>query len=234
MIEISSAFVLALCLSCKNQNLRTADRFSVLYPSRYRRIIAHTRGLLSCDVLQQWAKSDTQRRGLPSSDHRELHRCTCTRARVRSFIELAWLLAVNEHSKSSFKEVTRRKRPNGNVRMFVYGQSYNVRTARYCASRACSAIVLRETRKRRLHRVHTVGTPSVRRGLSVRISVCVSRFPHSIAMYGTRDDVLSRPLRPLAVAARSPYRLLRWRAGTDIVAVDNEKHNRQEDDNDDD
>lgn len=55
------------------------------------------------------------------------------------------------------------------------------------------------SRKRRLRRVHTVGTPPV------RPSLCVSRFPHSIAMYGTRDDVLSLgPYAHLHIAAVAP------------------------------
>lgn len=74
---------------------------------------------------------------------------------------------------------------NNNTRMIVY----DIRAAKHYASRsACSANGF-ERRENVASTVHTVGTPPVPIGRSVRLSV--SWFPHSIAMYGTRDDVLS-------------------------------------------
>lgn len=76
--------------------------------------------------------------------------------------------------------------------------------------------------------------PSTRWGLprsmSVRPSLCVSWFPHSIAMYGTQDDVLSPGPYAHLPQSRSPYRLsTEVEAG--IVMIDN-NDNQKNNEND--
>lgn len=82
-----------------------------------------------------------------------------------------------------------------------YEWSYDARAARHYASsvkrQEHARQPLGETRKRHRRRVastvHTVGTPPDSMSVCPSLCLCVSWFPHSIAMYGTRDDVLSLP-----------------------------------------
>lgn len=80
------------------------------------------------------------------------------------------------------------------------GRKIGVRAARYCAES------MLDDRSKRDEK--TSPPPCPRGGDSPGpcpfVSLCVSRFPHSIAMYGTRDDVLSPG--PYAHLRRAPTR----------------------------
>lgn len=66
----------------------------------------------------------------------------------------------------------------------------------------CEILCVKSMLGNRFERRENVASPppstrwGLPRSMSVRPSLCVSWFPHSIAMYGTRDDVLSPALTP--------------------------------------